>query len=94
LAHRSVDDELLVASEIRPAGGLIGAGGEEIRWPLPTRPGDVPSCTTEILETRPSAKRPTQGLVKVRITTANAAGQAVQVLVMNMVVQRRPTDAA
>lgn len=85
---------LLVESELRPAGGLIGAGGDEIRWPKPTRPGDVLSCTSEILEVRPSAKRPNQGIVKVRMTTTNAAGEAVQVVAMNIVVQRRQSAAS
>jgi acyl dehydratase len=83
---------LLVEGELRPAGGLIGAGGDEIRWPKPTRPGDVLTCASEILEVRPSAKRPTQGIVKIRITTTNAAGEAVQVVVMNIVVRRRGTQ--
>ncbi len=82
--------KLLVQGELRPVGGIIGAGGEEIRWPRPTRPGDVLSCISEILETRPSAKRPDQGLIKVRTTTSNAAGEEVQVSVMNLLVRRRP----
>src|SRR6516225_7213759 len=31
---------LLVESEFRPAGGIVGTGFEELRWPLPVRPGD------------------------------------------------------
>lgn len=81
---------LLVEGELRPVGGIIGAGGEEIRWPRPTRPGDVLTCVSEILETRTSDKRPDQGLIKVRSTTLNAAGEEVQVLVMNLMVKRRP----
>jgi acyl dehydratase/predicted transcriptional regulator len=41
--------KLLVGGELKPAGGIIGAGGDEIRWPRPTRPGDVLSCECEIL---------------------------------------------
>ncbi len=32
---------LLVKSELSPAGGVIGAGFDELRWPHPVRPGDV-----------------------------------------------------
>jgi acyl dehydratase len=85
--------KLLVQSELQPAGGIIGAGGEEIRWPRPTRPGDILTCVSEILDARPSAKRPNQGLIKVRTTTSNAAGEPVQVIVMHLLVQRRPTPA-
>jgi acyl dehydratase len=31
---------LLVESEINPAGGIVAAGVDELRWPLPVRPGD------------------------------------------------------
>src|SRR5580692_460315 len=31
---------LLVESELRPAGGIVGAGFDEIRWPRPVRPRD------------------------------------------------------
>ena len=31
---------LLVESEIAPAGGVVGAGFDEFRWPRPVRPGD------------------------------------------------------
>jgi acyl dehydratase len=85
--------KLLVESELRPAGGIVGAGGEEIRWPRPTRPGDVLTCVCEILETRPSQTRPEQGLIKVRLTTLNASRQEVQLLVMNLLVKRRPDGA-
>jgi acyl dehydratase len=82
--------KLLAGSELRPVGGIIGAGAEEMRWPRPTRPGDVLGCVIEVLETRPSAKRPEQGLVKLRVTTSNAAGEAVYVLVISIIVPRRP----
>lgn len=84
---------LLVESGLRPAGGLIGAGGDEIRWPRPTRPGDTLRCVSEILEVRASAKRSDQGIVKIKTTTTNAAGAAVQIVVMNIIVRRRPPAA-
>src|SRR5690349_7175419 len=43
---------LLVGSEFRPAGGVIGAGVEELRWPQPVRPGDELRVESEILEVR------------------------------------------
>ena len=36
----AVTMRLLVESEFRPAGGIVGAGFDEIRWPRPVRPGD------------------------------------------------------
>jgi acyl dehydratase len=80
---------LLVGSELKPAGGLVGAGFDEFRWPRPVRPGDELRVESEVLEVRPSKSRPGQGLVKVRMTTFNQLGEAVQILIANIVVPRR-----
>jgi len=80
---------LLVESELKPAGGIVGAGFDEFRWPLPVRPGDELAVESEILEVRPSKSRPDVGLVKVRTTTRNQNGEAVQVTVGNLVVPRK-----
>ncbi len=81
---------LLIEGELKPAGGIVGAGFDEFRWPLPVRPGDELHLESEILEVRPSKSRPHQGLIKVRTTTMNQKGEAVQVLVGTLVVPRRP----
>ena len=85
---------LLVESELKPAGGIVGAGFDEFRWPNPVRPGDELRLESEIIEVRPSKSRPQQGLIKVRTTTFNQDGKAVQVLVSNLVVPRRATQHA
>jgi acyl dehydratase len=82
---------LLVESELKPAGGIVGAGFDEFRWPKPVRPGDVlrlESEISEVSEVRPSKSRPTQGMLKPRITTFNQASEAVQILVGSLVVRR------
>jgi acyl dehydratase len=81
---------LLVESEVRPAGGIIGAGGE-ISWPRPLRPGDELHLESEVLEVRPSNSHPAQGMIKVRTRTLNQNGEPVQILVANLVVPRRAT---
>ena len=80
---------LLVESDFKPVGGIIGAGFDEFRWPLPVRPGDELHVESEVLEVRPSKSRLHQGLVKVRTTTKNQKGEVVQVSVGNLVVPRR-----
>ncbi len=82
---------LLVESELKPAGGIIGIGFDEFRWPRPVRPGDDLWVESEVLEVRPSASRPDKGLIKVRTTTLNQQGEAVQVMIGNLLVARRPT---
>lgn len=70
-------------------GGLIGAGVEELRWPRPTRPGDVLRVESEVLEVRPSRSKPGQGILRVRITTLNQADEPVQVMIANLLALRR-----
>jgi acyl dehydratase len=80
---------LLADSELKPAGGIIGLGFEELRWPRPVRPGDELSLQAEVLEVRPSQSRPEQGLIKIRVTTLNQTGEAVLTQVGTLLVRRR-----
>jgi acyl dehydratase len=81
---------LLVESEIKPAGGIVGAGFDEFRWPQPVRPGDELRLESEVLDVRPSKSRPQQGWIKVRTTTLNRNSDTVPVLIANLAVPRRP----
>ena len=81
---------LLVESDLKPAGGIVGAGFDEFRWPRPVRPGDELHLESEVLEVRPSKSRPDQGMIKVRTTTMNQNGEPVQISVGNLMVPRRP----
>jgi acyl dehydratase len=85
----AVTMRLLVDSELKPAGGFIGAGLDECRWPRPVRPGDELRIECEVIEVRPSKSRPEQGMIKLRTTTLNLDGEAVLVHVVNLVVLRR-----
>jgi len=90
VAHRGLDDAAPLESDIRPVGGIVGAGFDEFRWPRPVRPGDELRLESEVLEVRPSRSRPDQGLIKVRTTTLNQDDEPVQILIANLVVPRRP----
>jgi acyl dehydratase len=65
---------LLVESELKAAGGIVGAGFDEFRWPRPVRP---------------SKSLPNQGLIKVRTTPLNQNNEAVQIQIGNLIVPRR-----
>jgi acyl dehydratase len=80
---------LLVESDLKPAGGILGAGFDEFRWTKPVRPGDELRVESEVLEVRMSKSRPDQGILKVRTTTFNQHGNAVQVTVGNLIVPRK-----
>jgi acyl dehydratase len=81
---------LLVDSEFRIVGGIVGTGFDEFRWTRPVYPGDTLHLHTEVIERTPSRSKPDQGLVKVRIRTLNQRMEPVQVLLANLVVPRRP----
>jgi acyl dehydratase len=80
---------LLILGGLPIAGGIIGGGGE-IGWPRPTRPGDVLTVETEILEITPSKSRPDRGMIVMRSQTLNQKGEQVQVMTMKVIAPRRP----
>jgi acyl dehydratase len=86
----SMTMRLLVDGGLPIAGGIVGAGADEIRWPRATRPGDTLRVQAEVLEARPSKSRSDQGLIKVRITTLNQNDEPVQTMIGNLVVPKRP----
>lgn len=75
---------LCVGSDFRPAGGILGVGGE-LTWLRPVRPGDELHVEIAVIETRPSRSRPGQGLVKL-----NQRDEPVQTFVPTLFVDRRP----
>jgi acyl dehydratase len=87
----AVTMRLLVETEFKPVGGIIGAGFDECRWARPVRPGDELRVECEVIEVRPSKSRPQQGMIKLRITTMNQNDDPVLVQVANLVVQRQAT---
>jgi len=83
---------LLVDSDLKPAGGVIGAGFDEFRWPRPVRPGDELHIECEVLEVRPSRSLPDSGFIKLRTTTLNQDNEPVQIQIGNLLVLRRPSE--
>ncbi|GAA4492659.1 MaoC family dehydratase [Gluconacetobacter tumulicola] len=80
---------LLLESDLRPAGGIIGAGFDELRWPRPVRPDDELRIEAEVREVIPSRSKPEQGMIKLQTTTLNQNDEPVQVSVGNLVVLRK-----
>src|SRR5208282_6736542 len=58
----AVTMRLLVDGGAPIAGAVIGAGGE-ISWPRPTRPGDLLTVESEVLEIAPSRSKLDRGMV-------------------------------
>ena len=83
---------LLVESEFRPAGGILGVGFDELSWPRPVRPGDELHVRVDVLEILPSKSRPDRGMIRVRNTTLNHNEEAVQIFTGKLIVPRRPAE--
>jgi len=71
---------LFVARYISSVASLGSPGAEELKWPLPVRPGDVLRVRVSVLESRRSRSRPDRGLVRSLIEVFNQR----QELVMSM----------
>ncbi len=83
---------LLAQGGLPLAGGIIGNGIDELRWPRPMRPGDTLRVESEVVELRPSASRPSHGWAKIRNTTYNQRDQVVQSMIATLTVPRRNQD--
>ncbi|MFC6644820.1 MaoC family dehydratase [Granulicella cerasi] len=79
----------LRVESIKIAGGIIGAGVEEMRWLLPVRPDDVLRTESELLSTRHSQSRPTFGIVRSRTTVYNQREEVVMRSIVNFLAPLR-----
>ena len=82
--------KLFVTGELKLAGGSVGLGVDELRWPRPVKPGDTLRLETEILEVRPSKSKPDRGVIRIRNVTTNQEGEVVQTFAASVLVRRRP----
>lgn len=74
------------------AGGMVGAGVEEIRFMQPVRPGDSLRTEAEILGVRRSSSRPSVGVVRSRTIVFNQRDEIVMRSVVNFLAPLRATD--
>jgi acyl dehydratase len=81
--------KLFVTGELKLAGGSVGLGVDELRWPLPVRPGDVLRLETEILDVRASRSKPDRGIIRIRNVTTNQRSEVVQTFTAFVMVRRR-----
>src|ERR1700729_2930825 len=67
----------LRVQSITVAGGMIGAGVEEMRWTEPVRPGDSLRTEIEVVGVRQSNSRKEYGVVRTRTLAFNQRDQVV-----------------
>jgi acyl dehydratase len=73
----------LRVESIHVAGGMIGAGVEEMRWTQAVRPGDSLRTEAEILGVRHSQSRPQYGIVRSRTVCYNQKDEVVLRSIVN-----------
>jgi acyl dehydratase len=68
---------------------LIGAGIDQLRWPIPVYPGDELSLDIEIIDIRRSESKPDNGIVKVKILTKNQSNRIVMSYIATLVMKSK-----
>ena len=81
--HTAAVTMRLITKSIPFSAGIIGAGGD-IKWPHPTRPGDVLHVKSTIKEIKPSRSKPNQAIVVIEAETINHQQEVCQILTANL----------
>jgi len=76
---------------IHVAGGMIGAGAEQMRWTEPVRPGDTIRTEIEVVGIRYARKRKDYGVVTTTTLAFNQNDQVVLRSTINFLAPLRPT---
>jgi acyl dehydratase len=82
----------LRVQSIEVAGGMIGAGVEEMRWTEPVRPGDTIRTEIEVVGARLSNSRKDYGVVRTRTLAYNQRDQVVMRSTVNFLAPTRPKN--
>ena len=73
---------------------LGSPGLDELRWPVPVRPGDRLRLRTTTVETRRSRSKPDRGVVRTRAELLNQDSlTALSLVAVNLLLLREPGDA-
>jgi acyl dehydratase len=80
----------LRVQSITVAGGMIGAGVEEMRWTLPVRPGDSIRTEIEVVGVRQSNSRKDYGVVRTRSLAFNQRNEVVMRSTVNFLAPVKP----
>src|SRR5438067_12435307 len=87
--HTAAVSMRLFVDTMDVAGGIIGMGVDELKWPNAVRPGDDLRVETEILEARRSKSRPDYGIIRIRNVTKNQRDEVVQSFMANAMLATR-----
>ena len=87
--HTAAVSMRLFVDTMDVAGGIIGMGVDELKWPNAVRPGDDVRVEIEILEARRSKSRPGYGIIRIRNVTKNQRDEVVQSFMANALLPAR-----
>lgn len=87
----SIAMSLLAQLKLRPAS--LGGAGWEVQFPVPVRPGDRLSITSECIEKRESRSKSDRGVAHFTCTTHNQNGDVVLQLKSVILVEKRDDGA-
>jgi len=80
---------VLVERYLSHVAAIVSPGIDELRWPLPVRPGDVLSVRVTVLEATVSRSKPDRGLVRSRVEALNQRGEVVLSMKALNLIRRR-----
>lgn len=81
---------LFVQTGVLEQCSLGGSGIDDLRWPVPVRPGDTLRAEVEVLYARASASRPDRGKVKLGYRAVNQRGELVMSCSAHHILLKRP----
>ena len=89
--HTAAVSMRLFVDAMDVAGGIIGMGVDELKWPNAVRPGDELRVEIEILDARLSKSRPGYGIIRIRNVTKNQHDEVVQSFMASAMLPMRRT---
>ena len=87
--HTAAVSMRLFVDTMDVAGGIIGMGVDELKWPNAVRPGDELRLEIEILQARHSKSRPGYGIIRIRNATKNQRDEVVQSFMVSAMLPMR-----
>ncbi len=80
----------LVRGYFSPLSSLASPGIDELRWPVPVRPGDILTVHVTVTDNRPSLSKPDRGIIRSYIDTRNQDGVSVMTATAINLIRARP----
>lgn len=83
-----------VPTYLSARSSLGSPGIDELRFPVPVRPGDRLRVSATVLDARTSATRPDRGIVRTKLETVNGDDTLVlSMIIINFILRRSPGSA-